>query len=156
FSKPPFEDVLFWSTAAEYEAGPFIRFFAELYHESRMNKLGDSEFSSEPTSLTYGIVAQTPVGIDFSAGLAQDVNEAYIPVSNEFEKGNTLHAFSMKSVPDYSMFFQVSWSGFVLKQDNDGDGIKNKDDKCPDQAEDKDGFQDSDGCPDPDNDKDGI
>jgi outer membrane protein OmpA-like peptidoglycan-associated protein len=29
-------------------------------------------------------------------------------------------------------------------------------DKCPDEPEDKDGFEDEDGCPDPDNDKDGI
>ncbi len=40
--------------------------------------------------------------------------------------------------------------------DKDGDGIPNKVDQCPDDPEDKDGFQDEDGCPDPDNDKDGI
>jgi uncharacterized repeat protein (TIGR01451 family)/MYXO-CTERM domain-containing protein len=40
--------------------------------------------------------------------------------------------------------------------DTDGDGIADLDDKCPTQAEDKDGFEDSDGCPDPDNDKDGV
>ena len=31
-----------------------------------------------------------------------------------------------------------------------------RNDKCPDEPEDRDGFQDDDGCPDPDNDKDGI
>ena len=40
--------------------------------------------------------------------------------------------------------------------DRDHDGITDDIDKCPDQPEDKDGFQDEDGCPDPDNDKDGI
>ena len=40
--------------------------------------------------------------------------------------------------------------------DRDGDGILDNVDKCPDEPEDKDGFQDEDGCPDPDNDKDGI
>ena len=40
--------------------------------------------------------------------------------------------------------------------DRDGDGIPDELDKCPDQPEDKDGFEDEDGCPDPDNDKDGI
>ena len=40
--------------------------------------------------------------------------------------------------------------------DRDGDGIKDDVDKCPDEPEDKDGFQDEDGCPDPDNDNDGI
>ncbi len=40
--------------------------------------------------------------------------------------------------------------------DTDGDGLTDDVDKCPTQAEDKDGFQDEDGCPDPDNDNDGI
>ena len=40
--------------------------------------------------------------------------------------------------------------------DRDGDGIPDNLDKCPDDPEDKDGFEDEDGCPDPDNDKDGI
>jgi outer membrane protein OmpA-like peptidoglycan-associated protein/opacity protein-like surface antigen len=40
--------------------------------------------------------------------------------------------------------------------DRDGDGIPDSIDKCPDQPEDKDMFQDQDGCPDPDNDGDGI
>ncbi len=40
--------------------------------------------------------------------------------------------------------------------DPDGDGIKGAADKCPNQAEDMDGFEDTDGCPEKDNDKDGI
>jgi hypothetical protein len=40
--------------------------------------------------------------------------------------------------------------------DSDGDGIPNDVDRCPDDPEDRDGFQDQDGCPEPDNDKDGI
>ncbi|HEX3698978.1 MAG TPA: OmpA family protein [Polyangia bacterium] len=43
-----------------------------------------------------------------------------------------------------------------VSSDPDGDGIAGAADKCPDLAEDKDGFEDEDGCPDPDNDKDGI
>jgi outer membrane protein OmpA-like peptidoglycan-associated protein len=40
--------------------------------------------------------------------------------------------------------------------DADGDGIPDKHDRCPQEPEDSDGFQDSDGCPEPDNDGDGI
>ena len=48
-------------------------------------------------------------------------------------------------------------AGYVQRDnDRDKDGILNKDDKCPDRAEDKDGFEDTDGCPDLDDDKDGI
>jgi OOP family OmpA-OmpF porin len=41
-------------------------------------------------------------------------------------------------------------------RDRDHDGIYDVDDKCPDQPEDRDGFNDNDGCPDPDNDNDGL
>ena len=34
--------------------------------------------------------------------------------------------------------------------DKDGDGIKRRDDKCPEAAEDKDGIDDYDGCPEDD------
>jgi outer membrane protein OmpA-like peptidoglycan-associated protein len=44
----------------------------------------------------------------------------------------------------------------VAPADPDGDGIAGAADRCPDVAEDRDGFQDQDGCPDPDNDGDGI
>ena len=40
--------------------------------------------------------------------------------------------------------------------DSDGDGIFDTDDKCPNEAEDMDTFQDEDGCADPDNDQDGV
>ena len=40
--------------------------------------------------------------------------------------------------------------------DRDHDGIPDRLDRCPDEPEDRDGFEDEDGCPDPDNDKDGI
>ena len=41
-------------------------------------------------------------------------------------------------------------------RDRDHDGIIDALDRCPDEPEDKDGFQDDDGCPDEDNDNDGI
>lgn len=41
-------------------------------------------------------------------------------------------------------------------KDSDHDGIRNLEDRCPDQAEDFDGFEDDDGCPEADNDHDGV
>jgi outer membrane protein OmpA-like peptidoglycan-associated protein len=40
--------------------------------------------------------------------------------------------------------------------DRDGDGFMDDVDRCPDNAEDFDGFEDADGCPDPDNDQDAV
>jgi outer membrane protein OmpA-like peptidoglycan-associated protein len=44
----------------------------------------------------------------------------------------------------------------VAVADKDEDGIPDDKDKCPDRAEDKDGFEDDDGCPDIDNDMDHV
>jgi outer membrane protein OmpA-like peptidoglycan-associated protein len=43
-----------------------------------------------------------------------------------------------------------------MATDTDHDGVPDRDDKCPLEPEDRDGFEDADGCPDPDNDHDGI
>jgi outer membrane protein OmpA-like peptidoglycan-associated protein len=56
--------------------------------------------------------------------------------------------------PDLRGFISIVFEPNI--GDRDGDGIKDDVDKCPDDPEDFDGFEDADGCPDPDNDKDGI
>lgn len=45
---------------------------------------------------------------------------------------------------------------FCRDDDNDGDGLLDPVDECPNDAEDADGFADRDGCPDTDNDADGV
>lgn len=40
--------------------------------------------------------------------------------------------------------------------DSDADGLVDADDRCPNEPEDAEGFEDQDGCPDSDNDRDGI
>jgi OmpA-OmpF porin, OOP family len=56
--------------------------------------------------------------------------------------------------PDLRLFAMAGFNPDF--RDRDHDGIYDIDDRCPDQAEDRDSFQDEDGCPDPDNDNDGI
>ena len=56
--------------------------------------------------------------------------------------------------PDLRAFIGIVFEPNI--GDRDGDGIKDDVDKCPDEPEDFDGFEDADGCPDPDNDRDGI
>ena len=56
--------------------------------------------------------------------------------------------------PDYRAFIGIVFEPNI--GDRDGDGLKDDVDKCPDDPEDFDGFEDEDGCPDPDNDRDGI
>ena len=56
--------------------------------------------------------------------------------------------------PMFRGFVGLGWAPDF--RDRDGDGILDAVDRCPDEPEDKDGFQDDDGCPDEDNDNDGI
>ncbi len=44
----------------------------------------------------------------------------------------------------------------IEEKDTDGDGLLDNVDKCPQDPEDPDGFEDDDGCPDDDNDQDGV
>ena len=57
--------------------------------------------------------------------------------------------------PEFRALLGIQYA-FLGARDRDGDGVPDKDDFCPRDAEDRDGFQDVDGCPDPDNDEDGI
>jgi len=53
-------------------------------------------------------------------------------------------------------FEEVPGLGVATDNDRDGDGIEDTRDGCPQEAEDRDGFEDADGCPDADNDADGV
>ncbi|MCX5747857.1 MAG: OmpA family protein [Proteobacteria bacterium] len=56
--------------------------------------------------------------------------------------------------PDFRAFIGIIFEPNI--GDRDGDGLKDDVDKCPDDPEDFDDFEDEDGCPEPDNDRDGI
>jgi outer membrane protein OmpA-like peptidoglycan-associated protein len=81
--------------------------------------------------------------------------KVYLASKSYFEIGGGAGLIpGMTGSPDVRVFL-----GFIFEPaigDRDGDGIKDDVDKCPDEPEDFDGFEDEDGCPDPDNDKDGI
>ena len=56
--------------------------------------------------------------------------------------------------PLFRLLAGVGW--LPAEPDRDGDGLSDRDDGCPEQAEDVDGYEDADGCPDPDDDDDGV
>jgi outer membrane protein OmpA-like peptidoglycan-associated protein len=64
------------------------------------------------------------------------------------------------AVPDFRALagvrFAVDLPGKGGQRDSDADGLGDSVDRCPQEAEDRDGFEDQDGCAEPDNDKDGI
>jgi len=65
--------------------------------------------------------------------------------------------------PMFRVFLGLNWvpkkedaGEEAPRTDRDLDGIENKEDSCPDEPEDYDGFEDRDGCPEDDNDQDGV
>ncbi len=61
---------------------------------------------------------------------------------------------SALTAPQYRFTIGVRFA--PLARDTDGDGVLDRDDQCPHEVEDRDGFEDGDGCIDADNDRDGV
>ncbi len=102
--------------------------------EQGVERFGDGPHS--PLELLVGVRGHLPRGFSVYGGAG---------------KGLTVGFGS----PRLRVFVGVQWA-LRGPPDKDGDGIRNRDDVCRNQAEDVDGFEDDDGCPEPDNDGDGV
>jgi len=71
-----------------------------------------------------------------------------------FQLGGGAGLVSGVGVPVFRVLASASWA--PERGDSDGDHVLDRDDACPSEAEDVDGYQDDDGCPDRDNDGDGL
>ena len=113
---------------------PAVRIGAEL--ASGIGFLGRADQQNANQLNSHGFAAfDLPAGFGLIAGAGAGLLQ---------EVGN----------PAWRVFGMLSWR--FVRSDRDGDGIPDKQDACPDDPEDFDGFEDADGCPDPDNDGDGI
>lgn len=74
----------------------------------------------------------------------------------ELTAGLYINFGEIEKVHIYSHSEVVTEKVAPARKDSDGDGIPDDLDRCPNDPEDRDGFEDQDGCPDLDNDKDGI
>jgi outer membrane protein OmpA-like peptidoglycan-associated protein len=165
FFQHGFDNVFIFNAGLEYHPAEWIGLFSEMSAEPRLTNL-ISKFNPglDPIRITPGISLTPPGGlyltISFDIGLSsQD------PVLYAARNG----ILSSRVQPGLRLCASVGWAGFVGRSwqggnnlvrnpnaDQDADGIRDTLDKCPNSAEDQDGFEDADGCPDFDNDKDGI
>ncbi len=109
-----------------------------------------------------------PISDDFSGALRLGVDDGEfaggIGLGVKFFRFDYAYVVEPQGFMDENHRFSVTldfgehrdlYTGGGIK-DRDRDGIPDSEDQCPDQAEDFDGYQDTDGCPDFDNDGDGI
>ncbi|MBN1575293.1 MAG: OmpA family protein [Chitinispirillaceae bacterium] len=135
-----------------------VTFFAEIAGESRVKYYSDNfdgtEINNDPLWITPGIRWNLPLG--FYATLAGDIGLSDNDAQLRTNLARDGFAYSTKGTPRYGIQLSFGWSGILREDDRDGDAIIDKNDSCPKEAEDRDGFKDDDGCPDPDNDGDGF
>jgi len=120
------------------------------------NSWDPSKLESQNLTTTLGL------GLEFffSETVALDISARYtFIVDNTIDNIGSGTLFGPGEVDaNQAMFDAFLGLTFYFggNNDRDGDGFENKYDRCPDEAEDRDGYMDEDGCPDPDNDGDGI
>ena len=104
----------------------------------------DTEASVDPTPLDAGLYgAEAIFGFDY---VFEDRLVLFA--------GGSIGLIGGPRVPEFRAFTGLRYA--PRRNDKDEDGILDVDDLCRKEAEDRDGFQDSDGCPDVDNDDDGV
>ena len=121
-----------WGLGAAYRPHPLFEIVAEAAGATSFGQRFDSEAPTEIRGAAVVHLDEVAIHAGAGAGLVYGIG---VPV---------FHAFA-------GMSFQPR-----TDPDNDGDGLTNSVDGCPDDAEDRDGYDDEDGCPDLDNDEDGV
>lgn len=159
FKKDDFDgdNTVIGQLALEYTPSDVVSLFVDLSGKSRWYNLEQGlQLDQDLLMVSPGIEIKAPSGLklllsgDFClSSLIKDDQR------NDWVRDNTYH-YSTSAHPRFGFQFAVAWEGFLTPQDDDHDGLKNDVDRCPNDAEDLDGFEDNDGCPDYDNDNDGI
>lgn len=133
---------------------PFLAFFADAQTETRTAKFG-KQFGKDLAQVTGGFWATSDDGMFFSAGVQRRLSKAsYQAFAKPVEKH--IYTYRAAAAPEMALALTIGWTGALVAQDLDKDGVPDNQDPCPNEEEDKDGFQDFDGCPERDNDEDGI
>ncbi len=115
--------------------------------------------SSVLENTDFTILLELGLDISLTESLFLNVGARY-----EVMPGNTKDNIGMSSYwgadhVDANTGLTQAYLGITMwlgSGDRDHDGVPNEKDQCPDEPEDRDGYNDTDGCPDPDNDQDGI
>jgi outer membrane protein OmpA-like peptidoglycan-associated protein len=155
FTEADEQNVLTAAAAIEWSAAEFITLFAEISGEPRWKNLSSFDhLLKDPLRATPGIRISTPSGMYLSLSGDFSLSSTRAADRLNWEKKN--YKYSTGIIPQYAVQLTFGWNGFMTTLDDDKDGLPNSFDKCQNDPEDFDGYEDSDGCPDPDNDKDGI
>ena len=153
----------FLSAAAEVYFLNFLSLFVEYYWDITSDTFHEDDNQKlDPKQLAGALVFHLPIGLDIHLGASYYLGgESYVnnvqvwqSADRTAEAGNVPVLAKARANPEYTVYGGFTWSGFLLAQDRDGDGVNDDDDKCPDDF----GHRLNQGCPlgNPDADDDGV
>ena len=138
------DDMFRWGVGLELPTGlDVMRLITSIYGNI---SLADARTIPEATGVE-DLDRGQPTEID--AGL-----QFFLPADIVASFGAGTGLTSGVGAPDLRVFASISYT--PREADRDGDGLRDRDDACPNDPEDRDGFEDADGCPEYDNDNDGL
>jgi len=157
---------LAWNLAVGYRIRPAV----SIYYPPVDGTLQLGNEITYGAAVAYGLTEQLRLGAELEGRLGTAGGSAARPLEarfgGQFETG-ALSAFAGAGLGILGGYGSPTWRAFVgvsyafdlsnaIGKDSDGDGLRNRNEQCPEEPEDKDSYQDDDGCPDPDNDRDGV
>ena len=139
---------LTWSVAAGFRLNRWLLLAAELYGYDPVAVSKDARLDH-----TLDILGGAQFAATREVGLSVGAGAGLLTGASRYDQVRVFAGVSWSPAPAGRT---IAKDDVVTVEDDDGDGVPNRVDRCPNQPEDLDGFQDEDGCPDPDNDNDGI
>lgn len=138
--------------AVEWMASPSWSVFLDLNGKSRLGNIQSGPFleifAKDQINLALGTKATFPSGINLSF-----VVDGSLSTQENFSEWETTHGgatrrYGVQPTPNVGATLTLGFGGVGRKADSDFDGNPNLLDKCPQDAEDYDGYADEDGCAD--------
>lgn len=149
------DQVLSMACGLEYCPASNITLFADIKSMNSFEHIRDGfQLNEDYLRSATGIRIRSGNGLSITLSGDFDLSAKKSRFFYDFD--NRTRKIEANAQPSWGVSVQIGWDGFFKRPDRDGDLIDDADDKCPDQKEDFDQFEDADGCPDYDNDNDGI
>ncbi|HEX2959565.1 MAG TPA: OmpA family protein [Chitinispirillaceae bacterium] len=149
------DELLLLGCGLEYCPSRSITLFADIKTMTSFMHIRDGfRINADYLRLSPGILLRSNSGMSFTFSGDFDLSSRQTKFLYDINDKN--RKYEAVNSPVWGVSVQIGWNDFLKRPDRDGDLINDPDDKCPDQKEDFDQFEDADGCPDLDNDGDGI
>ena len=138
--------------ALEWLYSPTQSFYTDFYGKSRLGNITDGPFleifAEDYLTLSLGTKKQFASGLNMQFAI-----EGSLSTQDNFTQWSTNHGkgsnvYGTQPTPIVGAVLTLGFGKVGSKADTDFDGNPNNTDKCPQDAEDYDGYEDEDGCPD--------